>query len=98
MSQQPDQQPGWRARLRHWLMQRARNDRANLRLFVTGAALFFGGLGILLYAEQRLLASLTQELIAAAGLLFAACGAVLATLGYLALSLLRILRFISDDD
>lgn len=85
-------------KLLSWLKQRSQDDRGNLRLFIMGAALFFGGLGIVLYAEQRLLASLTQELLAAGGILFAAVGAVLAALGYLALSFLRILRFISKDD
>lgn len=81
-----------------WLKQRSQDDRGNLRLFVIGAALFFAGLGIVLYADQRLLASVGQEILAAAGIVLAGVGAIMALLGYLALSFLRILRFISKDD
>ncbi len=46
--------------LLRWLQHRAEQDRANLRLFVLGAAVFFAGLGIMLMAQKYLLPSLVQ--------------------------------------
>ena len=38
--------------LLRWLQHRAEQDRANLRLFVLGATVFFAGLGIMLMAQK----------------------------------------------
>ncbi|MCD8522969.1 MAG: hypothetical protein LRY72_11995 [Saccharospirillaceae bacterium] len=84
--------------LLRWLQQRAEQDRANLRLFVLGAALFFAGLGIILLAQKHLLPSLGQEIISLTGLILAAVGALFAALGYIALSILRIIRLTRKND
>lgn len=81
------------------LAARLRGDeRSYLRRFVVGAALFFSGLGIVLYAEQKLLASLGQELLAAAGLVLSVVGGLTALLGYIALSFSRIFKLTKKDD
>lgn len=85
---------GWRL----WLQQRAENERANLRLFVSGAAAFFVGLGGVLYADQRLLPSITQELLAGSGLFLSAVGGLLALSGYILLSFSRIFRVVRTDE
>ncbi len=84
--------------LLRWLQHRAEQDRANLRLFVLGAAVFFAGLGIMLMAQKYLLPSLVQEIISRAGLILAAVGALCAALGYIALSILRIIRLTRKND
>jgi len=90
----PSQTTSWR----QWLQQRAENERANLRLFVSGAAAFFVGLGGLLYADQRLLPSITQELLAGAGVFLSGTGALLALTGYIFLSFSRIFRVARKDE
>ncbi|MEL7399292.1 MAG: hypothetical protein AAFN68_01840 [Pseudomonadota bacterium] len=96
-SQQPQPQTppsrlsGLAARLRG-------DERSYLRRFVVGAALFFSGLGIVLYAEQKLLASLGQELLAATGLVLSIVGGLTALLGYIALSFSRIFKLTKKDD
>ena len=87
----PSRLAGLAARLRG-------DERSYLRRFVVGATLFFGGLGIVLYAEQTLLASLGQELLAAAGLVLAVLGGLTALLGYIALSFSRIFKLTQKDD
>ena len=81
-----------------WLLERAQKDRANLRLFVYGAALFFGGLGLALFAERQFVPSLTQEILALSGLILAAFGATMSILGYIALAILRFIQLVKKDD
>lgn len=76
----------WRARL----SSRLSDEQTNLRLFVAGAACFFAGLGALLYADQRMVPSIFQELVTAAGLLLIGIGTVCAFIGYIALSIARL--------
>lgn len=83
---------------RRWLRQRASKDRENLRLFVLGATAFFVGLGIVVFADRLLLPSLTQEILSLAGLALAVAGGISATLGYLALSILRLIRLLDKND
>lgn len=85
-------------RVRQWLVERAGKDRENLRLFVTGAALFFAGMGLIVMAQKWLLPSLQQELVSLLGLALAIAGGVCATLGYIALSVLRIMTLGQRDD
>lgn len=84
--------------LLRWLQHRAELDRNNLQLFVLGASAFFAGLGIILLAQKYLLPSVAQEIISLAGLILAATGALFAALGYIALSILRIIRLIRKND
>lgn len=84
--------------IRHWLYKRASKDRENLRLFVLGAFAFFAGLGIVIFADRFLLPSLGQEVLTLAGLVVAGAGGLCAALGYIALSILRIIRLTGKDD
>ena len=92
--EKPETTSGWRL----WLQQRAENERSNLRLFVSGAAAFFIGLGSVLYADQRLLPSIMQELLAASGLVLSSAGALMALTGYIFLSFSRIFRLTRTDE
>lgn len=85
-------------RLRQWLQLRAQKERENLRLFVLGAAIFFAGMGLIVLAQKWFLPSLQQELVSLLGLVLAVGGGVCATLGYIALSVLRILTVGRRDD
>ena len=85
-------------RLRQWLQLRAQKERENLRLFVLGAAIFFAGMGLIVLAQKWFLPSLQQELVSLLGLTLAVGGGVCATLGYIALSVLRILTVGRRDD
>ncbi len=77
--------------LKHWIVKRAEDDRGNMRLFSIGAVLFFFGLGLVVFANQRLLPSLGQELIVLLGLLIGGLGALTALAGYVALMISRFL-------
>ena len=84
-------------KLKHWLYHRADNPRQNLALLGIGFVIFFVGGLVLGAAEFALKSSITQEILALLGLIILSVGIILAAIGYLSLSVLRILRFISDD-
>lgn len=77
--------------LKRWIIKRAEDDRTNVRLFSIGAVLFFVGLGLVVFADQRLLPSLGQELMVLLGLLIGGIGALTALTGYLVLMISRFL-------
>ncbi|GGY52159.1 hypothetical protein GCM10011297_26310 [Bacterioplanes sanyensis] len=83
---------------RQWLRRRAYQDKANLRLFVLGASVFFAGLGLVVLANRWLLPSLLQELLVLLGLVVGTLGGAAALLGYLALALLRVIRMMEKHD
>jgi ABC-type dipeptide/oligopeptide/nickel transport system permease subunit len=56
--------------------------------------LFALGTGLILFVEARMLPSLQQELIALFGLIMAGAGLLWALLGYLGISILRILTYL----
>ena len=87
-----------RAALKDFLLRQADQQRRNLNWVLGGATLFFIGLALVYYAEQQLPSSTAQELTALAGLLCLLIGGILAACGYISLSILRIFRFIQDDD
>ncbi|WP_430461279.1 hypothetical protein ACQUQU_00415 [Thalassolituus sp. LLYu03] len=84
--------------VRLWLRKRAYKDRENLRLFSLGALAFFVGLGMVVLSNRLLLPSLSQEIISLVGLILAVAGGISAALGYLALSILRLLRLLEKND
>lgn len=95
----PDEIP-LRLRIKAMLLRQTDNPRRNLNWVISGAILFFCGMGLVFYAEKQLSSSVAQELIALVGLACLLIGAILAASGYISLSLLRIFRFIyheSDD-
>jgi len=84
-------------RITGWLLARADNHKNNLQLLITGAAVFFIGASFIIWADQSLVSSVRQELIALIGLIMCAAGCLTALLGYLGLSILRLLRFFNDN-
>jgi uncharacterized membrane protein YraQ (UPF0718 family) len=80
------------------LLEKSGTPFQHLVMFGIGCLLFFCGMGLLFFANARLLPSLNQELVALAALSIAATGALLAAFGYIALSLIRVLRLISNND
>lgn len=85
-------------KLRHWLRERADMPQQNFRLFVMGAFVFFLGIGTIVLSNKMMLPSLRQELTVMLGLVIAVIGGITATLGYLALSLLRIFTLFDKKD
>jgi hypothetical protein len=62
-----------------------------------GFALFTLGLLLVGAAQYGLTNGLVAELLALAGLLLLGSGIILAAVGYISLSVLRIIRFLDDD-
>lgn len=85
-------------RFKSWLRQRAQTPHNNLRLLLSGTGLFFSGVGSLTIAQYVLPPSLKAELVALAGLILMTAGSILALIGYLSLSVLRIWHFLDEDD
>jgi hypothetical protein len=83
--------------LKAFLLRQADNPRRNLNWVMGGAILFFIGLGLIVYAEKQISSSLQQEFIAVVGLVCLSSGGILAAIGYISLSILRIFRFINDE-
>ncbi|MAY43252.1 MULTISPECIES: hypothetical protein [unclassified Neptuniibacter] len=84
-------------KLKQWLYRRADNPRQNLVILGIGFVTFFIGLLILGAAEFAFKSSVSQEILGLIGLIILSVGIILAAIGYLSLSVLRIIRFISDD-
>lgn len=84
--------------LKNRLRRQAENPRGNLRTLMSGALLFFTGLGGVMMAQYSLPAGLKAEILALTGLILLGLGSILALYGYLGLSLLRIWHFLDDDD
>lgn len=95
--EKPELQPGKFQRFKGWLIKRADDHRGNLQLLIIGAGIFFAGAGIIVWANHVLPSSLEQELIALAGMLLILGGGGTALIGYLGLSILRLIKFFNDD-
>ena len=80
-----------------WLKRRAENPQQNLLLLGIGFVVFFAGILLLGIAEYALKSSLAQEVLALLGLIIIGVGIILAAIGYLSLSVLRVLRFMMKD-
>lgn len=78
--------------LMRWIEARQGRERHYLTRFSIGATLFFAGVGIMLFADQRISPSLMQEVLTLIGLLLAGAGAVLAAFAYITLTLLRLFK------
>lgn len=86
------------AKIQQWLRQRANMPQQNFRLFVIGALVFFLGVATIVLCNKMMLPSLRQELMVMLGLIIAVVGGAAASMGYLALSLLRILTLFDKKD
>ena len=84
-------------KVKQWRYRRADNPRQNLVILGIGFVTFFIGLLILGAAEFAFKSSVSQEILGLIGLIILSVGIILAAIGYLSLSVLRIIRFISDD-
>jgi len=84
-------------RIRQLLHARAENPRQNFALLLTGFGLF--ALGLLLIGTGQYLfpPGMNAELVALAGLIVIGGGIILAAIGYLSLSVLRILSFLDKE-
>ena len=87
----------WR-RFYFWMLKRSFDDRGNIGLFTAGAVFFFVGGGLVFIANLRMEPSLAQELVALAGLLIGIGGAITAAMGYIALSVFRLIRHTRKHD
>ena len=76
------------------IIERAGKDRENLRLFVTGAFVFFFGLCLIVFGNQTVEASVKQEIIVLCGLVVTVIGGACASAGYICLSIFRIIRIL----
>lgn len=85
-------------RIKAFLLKQADKQQENLRLFVIGAALFFAGTGLIIYADNAITPSLSQESVALAGTVVAALGIATAAIGYIALSVLRFMKILDKND
>ncbi|WP_037337409.1 hypothetical protein [Saccharospirillum impatiens] len=88
--------PSRRTQWYHWLKARTPEPGTALKRFTTGGFVFCAGLMVILLADALLTPSLQQEITTLLGLLLVALGSFVALMGYLAISLLRILLFILE--
>lgn len=84
--------------LRRWLRRRADQPRENFILLLVGFFTALIGLALIHAGEYLFHPSISAELIALAGLILLSIGLILAAVGYISLSILRILRFLDSDD
>lgn len=86
-------------KLKQRLMRMSENGPQNFRRVVVGTLIFFGGAGMLMWAEGAVhLDPLRQELMALLSLVMIGIGVCLSLLGYLGLSVFRIIKFLDDKD
>lgn len=80
------------------LIQQADNFQQNLILLLSGFSLCMLGILLVTIAEFLFGQSLQQELVALLGIVLIVMGIVLAVVGYISLSLLRLFRFLVNDE
>jgi len=83
--------------LKQRLLQQADNTRQNFRLLIIGFVGFLLGGALVLGSEFMLLQSVFQEALAGLGLILMGGGIILAALGYISLSILRLFRYFNDE-
>ncbi len=85
-------------KLKARLVKQADNVQQNLIWLLSGFGLCMLGLFLVVMAEFLFGQSLKQELVALLGLIMVVAGILLAATGYISLSLLRIFRFLQNED
>ncbi|MCF7981596.1 MAG: hypothetical protein K9K86_06395 [Pseudomonadales bacterium] len=93
----PKQKKEPSSRVMVWLHRRGENQKQNFLLLIIGAGTFFFGAGIIIWADNSIAPSVEQEIIALAGTLLSLTGVLTALLGYLGLSLFRLIKFFHTD-
>ncbi|MEH6445476.1 MAG: hypothetical protein V7784_16400 [Oceanospirillaceae bacterium] len=84
-------------RIKYRLQQQAVKTQQNLSLILIGFALSLLGIGLVMGGEFLVNDSLHRELVALLGVVIIGIGCILATAGYLSLSLLKIFYVITKD-
>lgn len=84
-------------RIKQRLLTQADNTQQNLKLLLGGFVSFLLGVALVAGSDFLLPPSFLQELLALAGLIMMGGGLILAALGYISLSLLRLFRFFNNE-
>lgn len=79
-------------------MKLGKNPTLALIKLIQGGLIFFFGALMLMVADRVIADSLIREIIALAGSIIAACGLLLALIGYLSMSVFRIYHMIKKKD
>lgn len=83
---------------KRWLFRQTANPAKNFAMLGVGFVIFFLGILLLGIAEYGIQSSIWQEILAVIAILVIAIGCIIAAMGYISLSLLRILRIINEDN
>ncbi len=83
--------------LKEWISSKQGKERRYLTRFSIGATLFFAGAGAMLFADNRISPSLTQEVVTLVGLAIATSGAIMSLAAYIMLTLLRLFSDTRND-
>jgi len=83
--------------LKEWISSKQGKERRYLTRFSIGATLFFAGAGTMLFADNRISPSLTQEVVTLIGLAIATSGALMSLAAYIMLTLLRLFSDTRND-
>ncbi|WP_108124614.1 hypothetical protein [Saccharospirillum mangrovi] len=79
-----------------WLRRQTESPRRSLKQFTTGGFIFCAGMMIVVLTNSLVAPGLNQEVISLIGLVFIYAGGLYALVGYLALSVFRVLLFILE--
>jgi len=93
-----NRQKTFRQRLTLTLQKQAVKTQQNLSLILIGFFMSLLGIGLVMGGEFLVYNLLHRELLALAGVIIIATGCVLALVGYLSMSLLKIFYVITKDD
>jgi hypothetical protein len=85
-------------RLKYRLQEQAVKTQQNLSLILIGFALSLLGIGLVMGGEFLVNDALHREIVALLGVIIIASGCLLAIVGYLSMSFLRIFYVITSDD
>jgi len=83
--------------LKQFLLRRADNPQQNLKILIAGFLTFVLGGALVVSSEFLLMRSFFQESLALLGLILMGGGLILAALGYISLSVLRLFRFFNNE-
>ncbi|NQZ29758.1 MAG: hypothetical protein HRU06_00705 [Oceanospirillaceae bacterium] len=90
--------PSFAFKLKRRLQRQAVNTRQNLTFILIGFALSLLGIGLVMGGEFLVDGEFYRELVALAGVIIIGTGCLLAIIGYLSMSLLKIFYVITRDD
>jgi hypothetical protein len=85
-------------KIQYQLQLRAVKTQQNFTLILIGFTLTLAGIGLVMGGEYIVSDTFHRELVALAGVIIIGTGCLLAAVGYLSMSLLRIFYVITKDD